>query len=484
MISLLIENNRLAASGGEEFGGSADFPPKWGETPRFAAIFEEKAMRLARSAQLEIGAVPIENIHTGAKSRDDIPAILLGLRHLCASKALRRRRVFELLEAEVTPAARKDAGRPGMDLWRILALGVLKQGLGCDFDRLAHMANHDGLVRRMPGHSPALGHACEQQAAVDNVSLSGPKLLSGIGRLVAGSGREAAGKKPGEPLRGRAGSFCVETDAHYPTDADLLRDAMRCAVRTAARLADSAGLGGWRQHEHLSRQVKKRFDRVRVSRRSRKHPGRVERHLSLSARLAGRAEATLALACELEGYLGHARRQLEQARRRLLGGETIAHGEKVFSIFEPHTRWVAEGKAGVRQELGVPVAVVEGAMERFADLRACSFDRGFHSPANQAELGARLDECALPAKGRPNAEAAAREGREWFQAARRQHPAVESAINHLEHCGLGRVRAHGERGFERAAALAALAANPERLGRLLRDQERKRLARRARLRAA
>ncbi len=188
-------------------------------------------MRKIHSAQLEIGA----------ESRDDIPAILIGLRHLYASKALRRQ-VFGLLEAEVAPKARKDAGRPGMDLWRILALGVLKQGLGCDFDRLAHMANHDGLVRRMPGHSPALGHACEQQTAVDNVSLSGPKLLSGIGRLVAGSGHEAAGKKPGEPLRGRAGSFCVETDVHYPTDADPLRDAMR----TAARLADGLGLEGWR----------------------------------------------------------------------------------------------------------------------------------------------------------------------------------------------------------------------------------------------
>ncbi len=84
-------------------------------------------MRLAHSAQLELGAVPIENIHTGAKSRDDIPAILLGLRHLCASKALRRR-VFELLEAEVAPAARKDAGRPGMDLWRILALACPSRG--------------------------------------------------------------------------------------------------------------------------------------------------------------------------------------------------------------------------------------------------------------------------------------------------------------------------------------------------------------------
>ena len=156
-------------------------------------------------------------------------------------------------------------------------------------------------------------------------------------------------------------------------------------------------------------------------------------------------------------------------------------------------RRVAEGKAGINQELGVPVcavedqrrfvlhrrllwqggdaghaaALVEGAMGRFEDLRACSFDRGFHSPASQAELG------ALPRKGLPNAEASAHEGREWFQAACQQHPAVESAINHLEHCGLGRVRAHGRRGFERAVVLSA---NFKRLGRLLRDRERKRAA--------
>ena len=177
-----------------------------------------------------------------------------------------------------------------MDLWRILVLAVPEQGLDCDFDRPAHLANHDGLVRRMPGRS----------TAVDNVSLSGPKLLSGIGQLVVESGRKAAGKKPGEPLRGRAGSFCVETDVHYPTDVNLLWDAMRCAVRT--------------------------------SRQRRKSPERVEEQLSLSAGLAG---------------------------HRLLGGEKIPQGEKVFSIFEPHTRWIAEGKAGITQELGVPVCVVE-----------------------------------------------------------------------------------------------------------------------------
>ena len=69
---------------------------------------------------------------------------------------------------------------------------------------------------------------------------------------------------------------------------------------------------------------------------------------------------------------------------------------------------------------------------------------------------------------------------------RRQHPAVESAINNLEHRGLERVHSHGAGGFERIVALAVVAANLHRIGQLLQRQEREILRRRkqARLRAA
>ena len=40
-------------------------------------------------------------------------------------------------------------------------------------------------------------------------------------------------------------------------------------------------------------------------------------------------------------------------------GETIPHDEKIFSVFEPHTRWISKGKAGTPVELGVPVCVIE-----------------------------------------------------------------------------------------------------------------------------
>ena len=104
---------------------------------------------------------------------------------------------------------------------------------------------------------------------------------------------------------------------------------------------------------------------------------------------------------------------------------------------------------------------------RYPELRACSFDRGFHSPDNRVRLDALLDVAALPKKGRLSNADRAREDDETFAAARRVHPAIESAINGLEHRGLDRVRNHGADSFTRAASLSVLATNLHRLGSLL-----------------
>ena len=76
-----------------------------------------------------------------------------------------------------------------------------------------------------------------------------------------------------------------------------------------------------------------------------------------------------------------------------------------------------------------------------------------------------------------------REEAQVFAEARRQHPAVESAINNLEHRGLDRVRSHGADGFAHTVALSILAANLHRIGllvrRRMRDAERRRRRRAA-----
>ena len=81
----------------------------------------------------------------------------------------------------------------------------------------------------------------------------------------------------------------------------------------------------------------------------------------------------------------------------------------------------------------------------------------------------------MPAKGRLSASRREHESHPDFVLARQQHPAVESAINNLEHRGLDRVRTHGKAGFARTVALSILAANVLRVGLLIRAQERARL---------
>ena len=467
-------------------------------------------MREVHRRQLQLGQVPIDQIWIDPKSRDDIPAVLKGLQYLWTDKKLRAQ-LFALLDEHIVPEADRTVGRPGMELWRILVLGILKQGLNCDFDRLHNLANHHETVRAFLGHSDFGDQTYyEYQTVLDNVSLLTPELLSAVGQLVVESGHQVAKKKLGAPLRGRCDSFVVETDVRYPTDVSLLWDAMRCLLRETGRAAGRHAVRGWRQWRHLSREVRSLFHRVRSTRRAKRHPERVEAYLARCRALVARAADTVGalrsqgldtVTCRtIEGFLAHARRQIEQVERRLLRGETIPHEEKVFSIFEEHTRWVSKGKAGSPVELGVPVAVLEDqypfilhhemlwrgedvdvavsmvqdTQARYPELRACSFDRGFHSPANRVRLDALLDRNALPKKGRLSNADRAREEEESFVAARRAHPAIESAIHGLEHRGLDRVRHHGADGFARAVALSVLAANLHRLGGLLQRCERKR----------
>ncbi len=376
------------------------------------------------------GEVRIEDIRLDTRSGDDIPALLIGLQYLC-SDAKFRERLFALLDQYILPGVSRKTGRPGMEMWRILVTGVIRQGPGRDAGRLHEPVNRHQTLRQFPGHPKARDeYRYELQTIVDNVSLMGPELPAQVNALIVESGHAVAGKKPGAPLVGRRDSFVARTDVHYPTDVSLLRDAMRGLIRDTGRAAIASGIPGWRQWKHLSRRVKGLYSRVRRTRRAR--PADVEAYLDCCRVLIGRIEATIpdleekGVDCSrIRDLLAHAGRQAGQTRRRLLLDEVIPHHEKVFSMFEPHTRWISRGKAGCPVEFGVPVCILEdehgfvlhhevmwqgsdaghavpmvaAARERFPDLRAVSFDRGFHSPDNRAQLDDMLDLNVLPKKG-------------------------------------------------------------------------------------
>ena len=97
--------------------------------------------------------------------------------------------------------------------------------------------------------------------------------------------------------------------------------------------------------------------------------------------------------------------------------------------------------------------------------------KGFHSPANQSALKDIVGLAVLPRKGKLSEAAKAAESEPEFARLRRQHSAVESAINALGHHGLDRCPDHGIGGFKRYVALAVVARNLQRLGAVLRGQE-------------
>ena len=485
-------------------------------------------MRKVIEPQMQLGEEAIGAIRLDRKSRDDIPQLLQGLQHLYITPEVRER-VFAILE-EVLPErkgegesdkADPNTGRPGMSQWTILVLGVLRLGLNADYDRIQELANQHSTLRQMLGHSDWADEThYELQTLKDNLQLFTPDILDRINQEVVRAGHQALKKSPEDGVIGRCDSFVVETDVHFPTDINLLLDAIRKTIDTCVKLSEENDLSGWRQHAYHQRQFKKQYRQVQrlkhstskdENKRQRKQEEIQEAHrvyLELAQSHLARAEQSrqqidprdpvaFVRLQELDNYMDHARRQIEQIDRRVLQGERIPHEEKVFSLFEPHTEWICKGKAGVPVELGlrvnvvedrdrfilhhqvmekttddqVAIAMVDETQQRFPRLRAISMDKGFHSPANQAALKERLDCVVLPKKGRCSQADKARESEPEFSQLRKKHSAVESAINALEQHGLDKCPDHGIEGFKRYIGLAVVARNIQRLGAVLRQQE-------------
>jgi hypothetical protein len=481
-------------------------------------------MRIIKPQQITLGEVDISQIKFDPKSRDDIPRVLRGLQHLYMEKSLRQS-IFELLEKEFQPQINKKVGRPGMTLWNIFVLGVIRLDLNTDYDRVLELANQHINLRQMLGHGIYNDYQYNYQNIVDNVSLFTHELLHKINTLVVKEGHVLI-KKGDTALHGRCDSFVVKTNVHYPTDINLLLDAMRKAITLIAKWSEEAGQTQWRQYRyninHLKRLVRtaqnckhrKNIDtnaQITVVQQAhqtllhitRRYLNKIQRSEQELMQLKPDTNQQLGL----QNWLSHASRQINQIERRVIKGEVIPHHEKVFSIFEPHTQWIVKGKAGVPVELGVGVCIMEDqyrfilhhrvmqqetddkiaihmvkdTQTKFSELRAASFDKGFHSPKNHIELSTMLQQTTLPRKGKLSKIAREHQQTDAFKRARRQHSAVESAINALEVHGLDICLDHGIEGFKRYVAFAVLTRNIHRIGDIAwqLDQQRERRRRAA-----
>ena len=486
-------------------------------------------MRIVYPKQMSIGQISIANIELDISSRDDIPKILLGLQYIYITPSLREA-VFDIL-SEIVPCqvgsdenipASTTKGRPGMNQWTILVLGVLRLGLNADYDRIHELANQHRTIRLMLGHGAFDEDKTYSLSSIrDNLRLFTPEIMDRINQIVVRAGHKLIGHQEDEDLSGRCDSSVTKTDVHYPTDINLLFDSIRKIIKICVFLCTYFCILGWRQSKSNLRKFKRLFKMVMTLKRSKSKNVKkrqanaelilrsYEAYLEMARDIVVRARNTLSALHTygfwhpkmdlLSMYMNYAEIFIDQIERRVIKGEKIPHAEKIFSIFQPHTEWISKGKAGVPVELGLNVCIVEDkygfilhhkvmeheqdvniAVEmvlqtqaRFPNFNQCSFDKGFHSQSNQRELAGILNRVVMPKKGKLTEEDNQREHSEEFQQARRQHAAVESAINALNVHGLDKCLDHGINGFKRYVSIAVVSYNIHKLGSIVLKIEQK-----------
>lgn len=469
---------------------------------------------------MKLGQVDIACIEFDLKSRDEIPKLLMGLQAVYCNPEIREK-VFAVLEKTLPKKISKKTGRPGMEFWKILVLGTLRLNCNWDFDKVKEMADNHAKLREMLGHVKWIDtQEYPLQTLKDNISLFTPELLDEINKIVVDYGHNL--KKKAEELKCRCDSFVVESNVHYPTDTNLLYDAVRKSVKLTADVCRDLNIKGWRQNKSLVQKLKNNFrsfqkmkysnskDETKKQKRKDEVKTAAQVYIDQADTLLDRVLADIKKIREKEidfkldlilsnitRFTDYGKRLVDLTTRRIVNEEKIPHDEKFFSIFEEYTEWISKGKAGVPQELGLKVCIIEDQFgfilshrimqnevdsevavpfteetkKLFPELKSCSFDKGFWKPENNENLSAILDEVIMPKKGKLSQQDKGYELTDDFKKARKKHSAVESGINALGNHGLDRCPDKGLKAFKRYISFAVLARNLQILGSIIQEKE-------------
>jgi len=492
-------------------------------------------MRQAFDRQLKLDVPKLNAITFDPTSRHELEAILMALHHLYQSPKTQRD-ILKLIAKDINEKTSSKIGCTGLQYWEVLVLAAVRLGCNLDYDALADLATNHRKLRFLLGLGEwGTGKGYRRSTIQDNLVKLKPETLQQISNLIVEEGHVLA---RAAALKVRGDSFVVQTNIHYPTDANVLIDGVRKVLSLSAQVGELIEDKTWQYWRNTFRSVKKRYRKIQkiAANKSLSKEQKKEKFKPLYEELIAKAVTIASEALSFKGEIAleklankSTRRRVEKrvtdlayyihatvyvawlADRRVLGSETIPHAEKLHSVFEPHTELINRGKSPYPIEFGHRVLIVEDELgfilahhimkEGVTDdqvvvekikalqtrmrnrIKTASFDKGFWSPANLAALDEVVATLCLPKKGKRDFEAKLRETAPGFRQARRWHPGVESAIHALiEGNGLAVCRDRGEEGYERYVALGILGRNIHTLGRILLDrahEEQKQLRRAA-----
>jgi IS5 family transposase len=241
-------------------------------------------------------------------------------------------------------------GLSGDQVVRIL---VIKQMNGFSYRELAfHLADSRsyqtfcrlGIADKVPTKS----------ALNANLKALRPATLEAINRLLVGIA-EQVGVETGQTVR--TDCTVVESNIDEPSDSELLWDCVRVLTRSLEQARDVVGPARV-SFGNRTRRAKRRRKEIAYAKNAEQRQGPYRDLLRITAEVYAHGLAALELlrskevlnslglfeylvakgaADALERFLPLTQRVMEQTRRRVLEGQSVAAEEKIVSIFEEHT---------------------------------------------------------------------------------------------------------------------------------------------------
>jgi IS5 family transposase len=295
---------------------------------------------------------------------------------------------------------------------------------------------------------------------------------------------EAVGRDliAGEALR--IDTTAVETNVHWPTDSSLLWDVYRVLARLieGAREVDPVAVGPGRVQLRRVKRLQQKICRRAANKgcavdRLKPLYSLLIRHIEHVSQWAQAVRQELvdgrrvvdargivmaaSIVEEIRHYAELGGRVIEQARRRVLNGESVPNEEKIFSIFEPHTELLKRGKAGKPVEFGHMIQIQQVASKFITDYGvfekrpveheliesvlkshrslfgdypdSLAADKGYyHSTETLARLREKVSVVSIAKKGKRTAEEVEIEHDPLFRHAQRFRAGVEGTISFLK----------------------------------------------------
>jgi len=265
----------------------------------------------------------------------------------------------ELLEWVVLDLHLKDVydtGRQGLPAESVLRCALLKQYRQLSYQELAfHLSDSASFqaFARLPGHLFPKKSVLQQ--TISRIQPATWERINQVVLLDAQHEKVELGKKV------RIDSTMTETDIHAPSDSTLLWDSVRVMVRLLEAAQSMPGTPAIEFRNHR-RRAKRRARSILYTRGQEKKAALYRDLINVTTHtmeyleqakmiLSVTGAATLQLEAwhtEVRHYLPLIRRAIDQTQRRVFQGESVPAGEKLFSLFEPHTDIIIKGSRDIQ----------------------------------------------------------------------------------------------------------------------------------------